>query len=220
MWFDELQTVISEVELTIKLRPLVAMYEDITEEAITPNHLLLGRKVNIYNTSSENEFEFNPSRRMKYVQTVISHFWKRWSTEYVTSSREYQRVQNSQKILRTPEVNDIVIIKDDKLPRHQWQLGRVMELIRGRDENVRAVKLMVGKNRARIDRPINLLYPLEFDVGKNKTSNFVTDRTKRNAAIIGELRRKYRAGNKIWGIAGQMIRGSQFQPVISKSNRS
>ena len=39
------------------------------------------------------------------------------------------------------------------------------------------------KKRARIDRPINLLYPLECDVGKN--------RTKRNAAIIGEIRRKY-----------------------------
>ena len=50
--------------------------------------------------------------------------------------REYKRVQNCQKILRTPEVNDIVIIKDENLPRHQWRLGHVMELIRGRDENV------------------------------------------------------------------------------------
>ena len=166
--YDELQTIICEVELTINSRPLVSIYDDSLEEAITPNHLLFGRKMDIHNTTSdsENMLEVNPTKRFRYIQTVIYHFWKRWRTEYLTSLREYQRAQNSRNILRTPEVNDIVSIKDEKLPRQQWRLGRVIELIRGRDDKVRAVKLLVGKSRTILDRPINLLYPLEWDISE------------------------------------------------------
>ena len=57
--FDELQSVISEVELTINSCPLVARYDESMEEEITTNHLLFGRNVNIQNTSSENEYEVN-----------------------------------------------------------------------------------------------------------------------------------------------------------------
>ena len=38
------------------------------------------------------------------------------------------------------EVNDIVIIHVDKLPRSQWKLGLVTELILGRDTKVREAK--------------------------------------------------------------------------------
>ena len=70
------------------------MYDENIEETITPNNFLFGRKVNIHNTNSDNEFEVNLPTRMKYTQAIISHFWKRWSTEYLTSLREYQRLHS------------------------------------------------------------------------------------------------------------------------------
>ena len=110
---------------------------------------------------------------------------------------------------RIPELNHIIIINDDKLPRHQWRLGRIIELIKGRDGEIRAVKLLVGKSRSVIDRPINLVYPIEYGidstdetsemnssecqnipVNRNETSNYVSNRPKRNAAVMGELKRK------------------------------
>ena len=225
--YDELQTVISEVELTINSRPLDYVYDENLEEEITPNHLLYGRKVNISNTVNyETVTEINPSRRLKYMETVILHFWNRWRTEYLTSLREYQSSQNARKLSRIPELNHIVIIKDDKLPRHQWLLGRIIELIKGKDNEIRAVKLLVGKTRSVIDRPINLIYPIDYgidssdetrrktldrfetysnrtetnettsrhgknvSVNRNETSSQVSNRPKRNAAVIGELKRK------------------------------
>ena len=87
--YDELQTVISEVELTIYSRPLDYVYDENLEEAITPNHLLYGRKINSSNTEiCETVTMINPSRRLKYMETVILHFWNRWCSEkIVTNSR-------------------------------------------------------------------------------------------------------------------------------------
>ena len=158
-------TVISEVELTINSRPLDYVYNENLDEAITPNHLLYGRKINSSNTEiCETVTTINPSRRLKHMETLILHFWNRWRSEYLTSLREYQKLQNTRKLSRIPELNHIVIINDDKLPRHQWRLGRIIELIKGRDGKIRAVKLLVGKSRSVIDRPINLVYPIEYGI--------------------------------------------------------
>ncbi len=48
---------------------------------------------------------------------------------------------------RNLKVNDIVIIKEDTLPRNQWQLGRVVETTEGTDGLVRRVKVQVGERK-------------------------------------------------------------------------
>ena len=62
----------------------------------------------------------------------------------------------------------------------------------GRDESVRAAQVLVGKTGTVIDRPVNLLYPLEDDVEKiEPTTEAIPDRIRRQAAIDGEIRRLY-----------------------------
>ena len=48
-------------------------------------------------------------------------------------------------------VGDIVLICDNKgFPRNQWRLGKVEELIIGKDGNIRGAKLVVvSKSRSR-----------------------------------------------------------------------
>ena len=58
------------------------------------------------------------------------------------------------------EVNDIVVIYEDKQPRHLWKIGRVMEVIGGRDGRIRGAEVKVAKSGAIIKRPINRLYPI------------------------------------------------------------
>ncbi len=48
---------------------------------------------------------------------------------------------------RNLKVNDIVIIKEDTLPRNQWQLGRVVEIAEGTDGLIRRVKVQVGERK-------------------------------------------------------------------------
>ena len=162
-----MQTVISEVELTSNSRPIVAMYEDSVEEAITPNHLICGEKLCTRHTISDEVPEIDPMRRLKYLRTVQFHFLETLEIripnfvtripeiEYLTSLREYQKSKQPHKLIRISKVNDVVIIKDDKLPRQQWCLGRIADLIIGRDKKIRTVKLLVGKTRTIIERQIN-----------------------------------------------------------------
>ena len=130
--FDELQTVVTEVEAIINSRPLVPIYDDSLEEAVTRNHLLFGKKLETHNMSDViSKINGEPTKRMMYIQLLTSHFWRRWSSEYLTSLRENQRSQNPKNKVQIPAINDVLLIKDDKLPRQQWRLGRVIQLIVG-----------------------------------------------------------------------------------------
>ena len=50
-------------------------------EIITPNHLLLGRKLYQENPNWESDSDIvepDPPKRTGYVESLIEHFWKRW----------------------------------------------------------------------------------------------------------------------------------------------
>lgn len=49
---------------------------------------------------------------------------------------------------RNLKVNDVVIVKEDILPRNQWQLGRVVETFMDSDGLVRRVKIRVGEQKS------------------------------------------------------------------------
>ena len=47
-------------------------------------------------------------------------------------------------------------------------LGQVVELINGHDGKAREVKIMMGKTKTVISRPVNKVYPLELVADNNK----------------------------------------------------
>jgi hypothetical protein len=57
-----------------------------------------------------------------------------------------------------PVVNDVVLIGDER-KRVNWPLGRIVELLPGKDKQVRVAK--VKTKHGIIERPIAKLYPLE-----------------------------------------------------------
>ena len=104
-------------------------------------------------------------------------------------------------------VGDIVVLKDEQTKRVFWKLGEIVELIVGRDKNIRAakVKIPTSKGTTVLTRALQHLIPLEVSCSEtyipkpeNIVDNIVTNenverndgRTRRNAAIIGELKRK------------------------------
>ena len=158
--FVEMQTLVYEIEGILNNRPICNDYEDDVEAVLTPNHLIFGRRIESVNVqridSLDDEFL---DRRVKHLEHMLNHFWKIWRIEYVTSLRESHKSTTTK-----PEViskDDIVLIYDDKQPRHMWKLGRVNELIRSKDGVVRAAKVLVGATGILVDRPISKLYPIE-----------------------------------------------------------
>ena len=91
--FNEIQTVLLEIEAILNSRPLCTLFDDDMEEPLTPNHLLFGRRLNQRNVEHFNvEVNVNiGSKRALYVESVVQHFWDRWRKEYVTSLRNWKQ---------------------------------------------------------------------------------------------------------------------------------
>ena len=152
-----------EIEAILNNRPLCSDYDDDITDVLTPNHLIFGRRIESSNFARSPITELQDehlSKREKNLENMITYFWEIWRTEYVTSLRESHK---SSKV--KPEIiseNDIVLLFEDKQPRHMWKLGRVQELIRSKDGRVRAGKVLVGSTGIVVDRPISKLYPIEI----------------------------------------------------------
>ena len=98
----------------------------------------------------------------KKRQVHLNNLWKIWRDEYLLSLRE--RFKNQIKTTNTlsklyPKIGQIVHIKEN-LPRGAWKLGKIIKLIESEDGEIRAATLLLP-TRSTVNRPINLLYPLE-----------------------------------------------------------
>ena len=102
--FDELHTTIVEIEGIINSRPISYLNSGDTEEPLTPSHLLVGRRIlnlpdNLTHLEEGDEdFEVTDEalqRRAKHLSSVLNHFWKRWSKEYLLELRDSHRQKYS-----------------------------------------------------------------------------------------------------------------------------
>ena len=88
---------------------------------------------------------------------------------------------------------DILLIKGKEKNRNKWKIGKVTKLIKGNDEVVRGVKLQSWKTI--IERPIQLIYPLELKCRKRKgdmrlDASAKEFKPRRQAAIDAEAKNK------------------------------
>ena len=63
--------------------------------------------------------------------------------------------------LREPKEGEIVIIKEDDVPRSSWKSGKIMRLIQSRDHKIRSAEIQLP-SKSIIKRAVNYLYPLEL----------------------------------------------------------
>ncbi|GJQ69628.1 hypothetical protein Trydic_g6716 [Trypoxylus dichotomus] len=86
------------------------------------------------------------------------HFWKRWSFEYLTSLQQRSKWTKSHPNLA---IGDLVVIKDENLPKMCWNVGRITSLHPEDDGVCRVVSVLV---RDKIDkRSVQKLCKLPID---------------------------------------------------------
>lgn len=149
--FEELSTILCQVEACINSRPLVPLSSDPSDfRALTPGHFLIGTPLLELPEKSEfNSSVLSISSRYKLLLQIKETFWRRWSRDYLHSlqSRPKWRTQ------RDIRVGDLVIIKDVSLPPLKWSLGRILQTYPGPDELTRVVKLLTSTGT--MTRPIS-----------------------------------------------------------------
>ncbi|XP_068757487.1 uncharacterized protein [Montipora capricornis] len=199
--YEELLTVLTEVEGVLKSRLLSYVYGDDIEEPQMPSHLIIGRRLLSRNPNTA-QAGGSCSSSAKYLKLLLDHFWNRWQKEYLTELGQFHqyavnnRGTSPQKESSVKEGN-VVIVKDEKCPRNTWKLGRVKKLVKGRDCKTRgAVVETVADNQNRlieISRAVQHLVPVECkEQGTCQQSQpgAGETRTRRQAAIISDIRRR------------------------------
>ena len=154
---SELQTIVEECAERVNRRPLTSDDGD-SEEPLTPAHFLYGCAPPplLGQTVTFNSGE-TLGRRWKHRLNVLSRLWERWRTEYLATLRGWRRTPL--RGVRLPGIGDVVICSARPLPRGKWPLARVVELVRGRDGEVRSAVVRIGNRTSR--RALSLLHPLE-----------------------------------------------------------
>ncbi|XP_054708996.1 uncharacterized protein LOC129218696 [Uloborus diversus] len=164
--YEEIQTTLTEIEVVINGRPLTYVYDEINEPfPLTPSHFLIGKRPNFFpDIPSVAEPKSNKktlTKLLRYRDQILNHFWKRWRTEYLLELRSANRIVP----IDTPtkfKIGDVVIVHEDKVPKHMWKIGVVKDLFFGRDSKVRSCAVRTPSGVVR--RPIQLLYNLELDI--------------------------------------------------------
>ena len=170
--FEELLTLLTEIEAIMNSRPLTFVYDGVHEgDVLTPSLLLCGKTLTqlppLWEVRVDGKDPQSCNLRLKYLDKLKTHFWTRFTREYLCELSE--RHATSQKVSsanRQPKINDVVLIKHENMPRGRWRMGRVIQLHPGRDGVVRSVELRVppsktGRGAKVLRRPPRLLIPLE-----------------------------------------------------------
>ncbi len=154
--YTEMYTLLTDIEATLNQRPLTYHGSDPTDPVpITPSQLAIGRNLKEVPTLMGNP-SVSISARYKYLQRLLKHFWKRWTTEYLPQLQRKNKWQNEEVPLK---VGDVVLVTEDNTTRPTWPMGRVTEVVPGRDGLIRTVKVKTKKGA--FVRPVQRLHLLE-----------------------------------------------------------
>ncbi len=137
--FEELGTVLCQIEACLNSRPISPLTEDPEDSnVLTPGHFLIGDALLAVPQPTLEDNNRNLLHRWKHLQLIQQHFWQRWSTEYLTQLQQRYKWKENK-----PNLNpgDIILIKDDNLPPRKWSMGRIIELHPGTDGKVRVAPI-------------------------------------------------------------------------------
>ena len=177
--YIEFNTILLEVESLINARPITWDYDDPNEPGpIAPSDLLYGRPFKQFPPMHEVKVDGKLPQmckgRLRYLEKVKTHWWDRWQNEYLKELQEvhtHRKVSNNEK---AAVVGDVVLVRNQNLPRGSWKLGVISEVKPGKDGLIRTAKvelvkpgktskLVTNYKRSELNRSPTHLVPLEIN---------------------------------------------------------
>lgn len=138
--YEQLYTVLCQIECILNSRPLTPLsVEPNDESALTPGHFLIGDSLAAIPERVPDNVSVNRLKLYERLQTIVSHFWKRWSSEYLHSVQ--QRTKWKSDTSSAVKIGSLVLLKEDNLPVMQWITGRIVATHPGADNVVRVVSV-------------------------------------------------------------------------------
>ncbi|GFW64446.1 integrase catalytic domain-containing protein [Trichonephila clavipes] len=152
--FEELTTLLTQIEGLLNSRPLSYVNDSDIEciSTLTPSHFLTGDV--LLSVPEELPSSSNHRDRWELLQNIKRGFWKKWSSEFISSLQPRKKWQDAQPNLKE---DDIVLIKEEG-PPGTWPMARVLQVHPGNDGLVRVAT--VKTQDSVFKRPVHKLIKL------------------------------------------------------------
>ena len=163
-----LRTFLHESAAIVNCRPLTVenIHDPLSCTPLTPNQLLTLKTKVVLPPPGNFQREHLYSRKYwKRNQYLVEQFWSRWKLEFLQNLQVRNKWYFNK---RNFKIGDVVLVKDENIPRNQWKLARVSEVPFDEDGLVRRVEVVMfssdlDKNGKRsspvsfLERPIHKL---------------------------------------------------------------
>jgi hypothetical protein len=148
--FEELTTLMADVEAVMNSRPLTPLTEDPKDlDVLTPGMLITGKAVVPLSLlpaptlKSTKIMRKNPNKKWVHVTSLAEEFWKRWMSEYLTTLQKREKWGKEMPNLKE---GDLVLVTDEREPPLKWPIGRILKVCTG-NEGASRVALVKTQNR-------------------------------------------------------------------------
>ncbi|XP_058828052.1 uncharacterized protein LOC131687963 [Topomyia yanbarensis] len=172
--FEDMCTVLAQIEASMNSRPLTPLTEDPNDlNSLTPGHFLIG---NAIHSMPNPDVRCIPTNRLDHyqrMQLLHQQFWHRWRTEYL---QELQRETSVHSANTNIKPGQLVVILDEFLAPLKWPLARIISIHPGPDDLARVVTLRTAKGV--IQRPVVKICLLPTQ--RDETASADTSTTKEN----------------------------------------
>ena len=149
---ESFRTLLAEVEAILNSRPLTVenLNDPNSPLPLSPANLLtMKSKIIMPPPGVFQKADLYCRKHWRRVQHIANEFWTRWRKEYLSTLQSRTKWN---EIKKNVKVGDVVIIDNETKHRNDWRLGRVIEVQRGDDGNVRSCKLKTSSGE--LVRPI------------------------------------------------------------------
>ena len=145
--------------MIINNAPLTYVYPNTIKTCLTPNHLLFGRQL-LYSSNTTSTVVRNLtilSNTTDKINRISNHFFDRWRHEFTLDT---MNIKIKHRLLKI-NVNDIVLVFYEKVPRHFWRIAIVSRVLPSRDSEIRRVILRIAKTNTILKRSVSKLFAVE-----------------------------------------------------------
>ncbi|GFV91724.1 pro-Pol polyprotein [Trichonephila clavipes] len=157
LYYEEIFTILCDIEATINSRPLNCLPENPNDLTLLTSSMFIQETRKVGVPDLDNLDTINISKRYQYQQALQDNLRKRFRDEYL--SMLVQRPNRSEA--RHVKLRDIVIVGSDTKKRLDWPLGKIIGVFPGKDGCTRVVKLKTAGGE--IVGSVQRLFPLELN---------------------------------------------------------
>jgi hypothetical protein len=158
--YEQLNTLLVEIEAVINSRPILPISTDINDYCyLSPAHFIIGNALTMYPEPDLGNVTQNRLKFWQQCTQLKQYFWKMWHKQYLNTLQNRPKWRVTSKNIT---VGSLVILREDNCPPMSWPMARVIKTFPGHDGLVRAVEVKTSNGRTHT-RAITKLSLLPLD---------------------------------------------------------